>query len=228
MYGLSEQDLDVQSRALDRCRRSHPPRDRGGDGGWAGTTRTAQGALRPGDRAGRLRHESADRFRWPGLHHPPTGARPGAGRPRHQRPRLGFRAAAPASCGWRRQIRSSSPSAALAKPERGHCTEEGAGSDVELTHDDGATRGGRLRRRRRQARHVTSYNEADYAFVQAKLDGGDHHGEHAMFLVDLPVAGVPVVRIRRTRTPSGTHTQSWPSRASGCRSPTSSAARANG
>jgi alkylation response protein AidB-like acyl-CoA dehydrogenase len=49
--------------------------------------------------------------------------------------------------------------------------------------------------------HVTSYNTADFAFFQAKLDGGAHHGEHAMFLVDLPSPGVSVVR-----TPAYTHT----------------------
>jgi acyl-CoA dehydrogenase len=42
--------------------------------------------------------------------------------------------------------------------------------------------------------HVTSYNEASYAFVQAKLITGPHSGEHAMFVVDLPSPGVRVVR----------------------------------
>ena len=49
--------------------------------------------------------------------------------------------------------------------------------------------------------HVTSYNTADYAFFQAKLAGGPHDGEHAMFIVDLPSPGVRVVR-----TPAYTHT----------------------
>jgi alkylation response protein AidB-like acyl-CoA dehydrogenase len=49
--------------------------------------------------------------------------------------------------------------------------------------------------------HVTSFNTADFAFFQAKLDGGPHHGEHAMFLVDLPSPGVRVVR-----TPAYSHT----------------------
>ena len=49
--------------------------------------------------------------------------------------------------------------------------------------------------------HVTSFNSADYAFFQAKLTGGPHAGEHAMFLVDLPSPGVRVVR-----TPAYTHT----------------------
>jgi alkylation response protein AidB-like acyl-CoA dehydrogenase len=49
--------------------------------------------------------------------------------------------------------------------------------------------------------HVTSYNEASYAFFQARLVGGDHDGEHAMFFVDLPSPGVRVVR-----TPAYSHT----------------------
>jgi acyl-CoA dehydrogenase len=49
--------------------------------------------------------------------------------------------------------------------------------------------------------HVTSYNEATYAFFQARLVGGDHDGEHAMFFVDLPTPGVRVVR-----TPEYSHT----------------------
>ena len=49
--------------------------------------------------------------------------------------------------------------------------------------------------------HVTSFNTADYAFFQARLSGGPHRGEHAMFLVDLPSPGVEVVR-----TPAYSHT----------------------
>jgi alkylation response protein AidB-like acyl-CoA dehydrogenase len=48
--------------------------------------------------------------------------------------------------------------------------------------------------------HVTSYNEAAYAFFQARLVGGPHDGEHAMFVVDLPSPGVRVVR-----TPAYSH-----------------------
>ena len=85
--------------------------------------------------------------------------------------------------------------------------------------------------------HVTSYNHAQYAFFQAKLVGGAHEGEHAMFLVDLPVPGVTVVR-----DPAYTHTishhhpfvafddvrvpasQWWAPRATGWTSPTSGSA----
>jgi len=49
--------------------------------------------------------------------------------------------------------------------------------------------------------HVTSFNTADFAFFQAKLVGGPHDGEHAMFFVDLPSPGVSVVR-----TPAYSHT----------------------
>jgi alkylation response protein AidB-like acyl-CoA dehydrogenase len=49
--------------------------------------------------------------------------------------------------------------------------------------------------------HVTSYNDSQYCFFQAKLTEGPHAGEHAMFVVDLPTPGVSVVR-----TPAYTHT----------------------
>ncbi len=49
--------------------------------------------------------------------------------------------------------------------------------------------------------HVTSYNEATYAFFQAKLAGGPNEGRHALFVVDLPSPGVRVVR-----TPEYSHT----------------------
>ncbi len=49
--------------------------------------------------------------------------------------------------------------------------------------------------------HVTSYNEAGYAFFQAILSGGDHAGEHALFVVDIPTPGMRVVR-----TPEYSHT----------------------
>ncbi len=49
--------------------------------------------------------------------------------------------------------------------------------------------------------HVTSYNDASYALVQAVLTDGPHAGAQALFVVDLPTAGVRVVR-----TPAYTHT----------------------
>ncbi|HLN06342.1 MAG TPA: acyl-CoA dehydrogenase family protein [Acidimicrobiales bacterium] len=79
-------------------------------------------------------------------------------------------------------------------------TEEGAGSDVDAISatarrdgDDYVLNGVKW--------HVTSYNEATYAFFQAKLTDGPHAGEHAMFIVDLPSEGVRV-----DRTPAYSHT----------------------
>ena len=48
--------------------------------------------------------------------------------------------------------------------------------------------------------HVTSYNVADYCFVQAVLSDGPHAGEHVLLVVDLPTPGIEVVR-----TPAYTH-----------------------
>jgi len=42
--------------------------------------------------------------------------------------------------------------------------------------------------------HVTSYNLAEYLFVQARLVGGAFDGEHVLLVVDLPWPGVEVVR----------------------------------
>jgi alkylation response protein AidB-like acyl-CoA dehydrogenase len=82
--------------------------------------------------------------------------------------------------------------------ERHECyaiTEEFAGSDVDAIAatakrdgDDYVVNGVKW--------HVTSYNVADYCFVQAKLD----NGTHMLLVVDLPSPGVEVVR-----TPAYTH-----------------------
>jgi acyl-CoA dehydrogenase len=92
-----------------------------------------------------------------------------------------------------------------ARGERHECyaiTEEDAGSDVDAITstakrdgDDYVIDGVKW--------HVTSYNEADYAFVQARLVDGEYAGQHAMFLVDLPSPGVRVVR-----TPAYSHSLS--------------------
>jgi len=87
--------------------------------------------------------------------------------------------------------------------EREECyaiTEEGAGSDVDAIVAT-ARRDGDEYLLNGEKWHVTSYNSADYAFFQGKLAGGDHDGEHAMFLVDLPSPGVRVLR-----TPAYSHT----------------------
>ena len=90
-----------------------------------------------------------------------------------------------------------------ARGERDECyaiTEEGAGSDVDAIVATAERVGGDYLLNGVKW-HVTSYNAADYAFFQGKLVGGEHAGEHAMFLVDLPSPGVRVVR-----TPAYMHT----------------------
>ena len=87
--------------------------------------------------------------------------------------------------------------------EREECyaiTEEGAGSDVDAITAT-ALREGDDYLLNGEKWHVTSYNSADFAFFQAELGGGEHAGQHAMFLVDLPSPGVHVVR-----TPRYSHT----------------------
>jgi acyl-CoA dehydrogenase len=87
--------------------------------------------------------------------------------------------------------------------EREECyaiTEEDAGSDVAAIEAT-ARRDGDGYLLNGVKWHVTSFNTADFAFFQAKLEGGPHHGEHAMFFVDLPSPGVSVVR-----TPAYSHT----------------------
>lgn len=78
-------------------------------------------------------------------------------------------------------------------------TEEHAGSDVAALEAT-ARRDGDAYVLDGEKWHVTSYNEAAYAFVQAVLTEGPHAGEHAMFVVDLPSPGVRVVR-----TPAYSH-----------------------
>ena len=72
-------------------------------------------------------------------------------------------------------------------------TEEFAGSDVSALEttarrdgDDYIINGVKW--------HVTSYNLADYLFVQARLVGGEYEGDHVLLVVDLPSPGVEVVR----------------------------------
>ena len=79
-------------------------------------------------------------------------------------------------------------------------TEEGAGTDVDAIEATAYLDGGQYVLNGVKW-HVTSFNTADFAFFQARLAGGPHDGEHAMFLVDLPSQGVQVVR-----TPAYSHT----------------------
>jgi alkylation response protein AidB-like acyl-CoA dehydrogenase len=89
--------------------------------------------------------------------------------------------------------------------EAGECyaiTEEGAGSDVGAITAS-VRRDGEDYILDGVKWHVTSFNEATYAFFQGKLSEGPHAGEHAMLVVDLPSDGVRVVR-----TPEYSHTLS--------------------
>ncbi len=79
-------------------------------------------------------------------------------------------------------------------------TEEGAGSDVDAIEAT-ARRDGDEYVLNGVKWHVTSYNDSQYVFFQARLTEGPHAGEHAMFVVDLPHPGIRVVR-----TPAYTHT----------------------
>src|SRR5213078_2843366 len=92
--------------------------------------------------------------------------------------------------------------------EREECyaiTEAGAGSDVDAIEAT-ARRDGEDYVLNGEKMHVTSYNTADHIFFQAKLAGGEHDGEHAMFVVDKDTPGVrPVREPRYSHTYADTH-----------------------
>ena len=92
--------------------------------------------------------------------------------------------------------------------ERHECyaiTEEGAGSDVDAIAST-ARREGDEYVLNGTKMHVTSYNSADWIFFQAKLAGGDHEGEHALFFVEKDTPGVRLLREPRyTHTYPDTH-----------------------
>ncbi len=92
--------------------------------------------------------------------------------------------------------------------ERQECyaiTEEGAGSDVDAIEAT-ARRDGDAYVLTGRKMHVTSFNTADHVFFQAKIDGGPHAGEHAMFVLDTETPGVRLVREPRyTHTYAETH-----------------------
>jgi alkylation response protein AidB-like acyl-CoA dehydrogenase len=85
------------------------------------------------------------------------------------------------------------PSVRGEKHEAYAITEEFAGSDVSALETT-ARRDGDNYVVNGVKWHVTSYNLADYVFVQARLVGGDHDGYHVLLVVDLPSPGVEVVR----------------------------------
>ena len=72
-------------------------------------------------------------------------------------------------------------------------TEEFAGSDVSALQTT-ARRDGDEYVINGTKWHVTSYNLADYVFVEAVLTDGEHAGDHVLLVVDLPWPGMEVVR----------------------------------
>ena len=203
MYGLTESDLDLQKRAAAFADELIP---------FEVTAELADGELPAGVTAAH-----AARARELGLCATNMPAELGGGGctalqqvlVQEQAGRvtnaLGWVAATPPS--WLPSVATEDQLDRYVRPavrgEREECyaiTEEGAGSDVAAIEAT-ARRDGDGYLLNGTKWHVTSYNTADFAFFQAKLDGGAHDGEHAMFLVDLPSPGVSVVR-----TPAYTHT----------------------
>ncbi len=203
MYGLSSEDLDLQTRARVFADELIPHEEK---------AESAQGEL-PSD----VTAAQAKRARELGLYATNMPAELGGGGcnalqqalVQEQMGRvtnaLGWVAATPPS--WLPPVATPAQLDRYVRPaiqgEREECyaiTEEKAGSDVSAIEAT-ARRVGDGYLLNGVKWHVTSYNTADYAFFQAKLAGGPHDGEHAMFIVDLPNPGVRVVR-----TPAYTHT----------------------
>ena len=205
MYGLSEEDLQIQARARGFADELIPFEDE---------AERADGELPPERTAAH-----AKRARELGLHSTNMPAELGGGGRtslqqvlvQEQMGRvtnaLGWVAATPPS--WLPAVATPEQIDRYVRPaiagEREECyaiTEEGAGSDVDAIEATARRDGDGSDYLLNGVKwHVTSYNSADFAFFQARLDGGPHSGEHAMFLVDLPSPGVRVVR-----TPAYSHT----------------------
>ena len=203
MYGLSEQDRQIQARARAFADELIPCEDEA----------ERSGGQLPVD----LTAAHAKRARELGLHSTNMPKELGGGGctalqqvlVQEQMGRvtnaLGWVAATPPS--WLPAVATADQIERYVRPsingEREECyaiTEESAGSDVDAIEAT-ARRAGDQYLLNGVKWHVTSFNTADYAFFQARLAGGPHDGEHAMFLVDLPSPGVRVVR-----TPAYTHT----------------------
>lgn len=90
----------------------------------------------------------------------------------------------------------------LMRGERKECyaiTEAESGSDVVVNTTATRVEGGY--RLAGEKWYVTSFNHADYLFVQARLDGGRHAGEDVLLFVDADSDGIEVLR-----TPAFSHT----------------------
>jgi alkylation response protein AidB-like acyl-CoA dehydrogenase len=203
MYGLSEEDREIQARARGFADELIPFEEEA----------ERSGGELPAD----LTAAHAKRARELGLHSANMPAELGGGGcsalqqvlVQEQMGRvtnaLGWVAATPPS--WLPAVATADQIERYVRPaiagEREECyaiTEEGAGSDVDAIEAT-ARRDGDGYLLNGVKWHVTSFNTAGFAFFQGRLAGGPHHGEHAMFLVDLPSPGVRVVR-----TPAYSHT----------------------
>jgi len=203
MYGLSEEDRQIQARARGFADELIPFEE--------------QAELSGGELPADLTAAHAKRARELGLHSTNMPKELGGGGcttvqqvlVQEQVGRvtnaLGWVAATPPS--WLPAVATPDQLERYVRPaiagEREECyaiTEEGAGSDVDAIEATAARRDDCYLLNGVKW-HVTSFNTADFAFFQARLQGGPHHGEHAMFLVDLPSPGVRVVR-----TPAYAHT----------------------
>jgi acyl-CoA dehydrogenase len=204
MYGLSEEDLQIQARARGFADELIPFED--------------EAERADGELSADITAAHAKRARELGLHSTNMPRELGGGGcaslqqvlVQEQMGRvtnaLGWVAATPPS--WLPAVATRDQIDRYVRPaiagEREECyaiTEEGAGSDVDAIEATARRDGDENYLLNGVKWHVTSYNSADFAFFQARLDGGPHHGEHAMFLVDLPTPGVRVVR-----TPAYSHT----------------------
>ena len=199
MYGLSEEDLQIQARARGFADELIPFED--------------EAERADGELSADITAAHAKRARELGLHSTNMPRELGGGGctslqqvlVQEQMGRvtnaLGWVAATPPS--WLPAVATRDQIDRYVRPaiagEREECyaiTEEGAGSDVDAIEAT-ARRDGEDYLLNGVKWHVTSYNSADFAFFQGKLPSGDH----AMFLVDLPSPGVRVIR-----TPAYSHT----------------------
>jgi alkylation response protein AidB-like acyl-CoA dehydrogenase len=71
-------------------------------------------------------------------------------------------------------------------------TEPGAGSDVDAIAATARRDGAEYVLSGRKW-HVTSFNKAHVVFFQGRLVGGEHEGEHALFIVENPTPGMKLV-----------------------------------
>jgi acyl-CoA dehydrogenase len=72
-------------------------------------------------------------------------------------------------------------------------TEPGAGSDVDAIQATARREGEEYVLDGRKW-HVTSFNKAGLVFFQGRLVGGEHEGQHALFIVESPTPGLKLVR----------------------------------